>query len=277
MGSLADAVRDWHPEPVSTTDTIMPGPVTALAGLFDQPPPTTELPPLWHWVFFLDRFAEHELGPEGHPLKAGFLPPIPDRRRMYAGGRLTLHAPFLIGATLTRRSSLAAVTPKTGRTGELLFTTVRHEYVADSDQALVAVEEQDVVYRSGDAPRVSRPSSKPSSKPAEEDWPWRIDIYTDPVLLFRFSALTYNAHRIHYDLPYTVEVEGHDGLVVHGPLLAMLLAELPRRAGHLVRSLEFRLKAPLYCGLPAQAVGGPDRALQVLGSAGVHATMEVDR
>lgn len=270
MASLADAVRKWNPEPVSATDTITPGPVAALAGLFDQPPPTAELPPLWHWVFFLDRFAERELGPEGHPLKAGFMPPIPDRRRMYAGGRLTLHTPFPIGATLTRRSSLAAVTPKTGRTGDLLFTTVRHEYV--TGRALVAVEEQDIVYRSGDAPRAPRPPTTP----VDDDSPWRLDIHTDPVLLFRFSALTYNAHRIHYDLPYTVEVEGHDGLIVHGPLLAMLLAELPRLAGYQVRSLEFRLKAPLYCGLPARAVGGPDRELRVLGPAGVHATMTID-
>ena len=188
---------------------------------------------------------------------------------MFAGGRLALHAPFRIGSNVRRESSLAAVTPKTGRSGELLFTTVRHEYTEGA--TLLAVEEQDIVYRIGDAPR----GVAQTLEAADTFAPWSLEVVTDPVLLFRFSALTYNAHRIHYDLPYTVEVEGHEGLVVHGPMLAMLLAELPRRAGIAVESLEFRLKAPLYCGRPAKAVGGPGEELKVIGPSGVHATMRI--
>ncbi len=267
--TLADAVRGWTPEAVERTDTVHAEPVAALAGLLDQEPPRDELPPLWHWAFFLDRAAQRDLGPDGH-LRAGrFLPPIPDRRRMYAGGRWSAQLPIRIGDTLTRRSALASITPKTGRTGELLFTTVRHEYVRP-DGTLVAVEEQDAVYRSGDPDPV--PQAAPAAAP-EPTGPWRIELTADPVLLFRFSALTYNAHRIHYDHAYATQVEGHAGLVVHGPLLALLLAELPRRAGRPVRSLEFRLRAPVYAGQPIAATGGPDTELRVLGPSGIAATM----
>ncbi|MBC6459480.1 MaoC family dehydratase N-terminal domain-containing protein [Actinomadura sp. HBU206391] len=266
----ADSVAGWDPAPFEVTDEITPGPVTALAGLFDLAAPAGPLPPLWHWLYFLDRPAQHDLGPDGHPLAGGFMPPIPDRRRMFAGGRWTAQAPLRVGDVVTRRSSLAAVTPKRGRSGELLFTTVRHEFRRDG--RTVGVEEQDIVYRSG-------PGFTPSAvkRPVEpEPGPWRIDVTADPVLLFRFSALTYNAHRIHYDRPYATEVEGHSGLVVHGPLLALLLAELPRRAGRSVTALEFRARAPLYDRQPFTATGGPGTDLRVIGPGGVTAmTMNV--
>jgi hydroxyacyl-ACP dehydratase HTD2-like protein with hotdog domain len=271
-GSLAEAVAGWEPAPVEATDEITPGPVTALAGLFDQPVPEGPLPPLWHWLYFLDRPAQHELGLDGHPRTGRFMPPIPDRRRMFAGGRWSSHASLRFGDLVTRRSSLVAATPKSGRTGELLFTTVRHEF--RRDEKTVGVEEQDIVYRSGE-PRpaaVGHPVPEPGAEPA----PWRIDVVADPVLLFRFSALTYNAHRIHYDAPYATGVEGHPGLVVHGPLLALLLAELPRRAGHQVTSLEFRARAPLSAGQPFTATGGPGEELRIIGPGGVAAvTMSV--
>jgi 3-methylfumaryl-CoA hydratase len=270
--TLADAVRDWTPEPAEWQDTIDAEPVAALAGLLDQEPPGETLPPLWHWLFFLGRPAQHELGPDGHPKDGRFLPPVPDRRRMYAGGRWTAHAPIRIGDRLTRRSELAAVTPKTGRTGELLFTTVRHRYTGQ-DGTLVGVEEQDAVYRSGDPEPV--PQAAPAAPPPATG-PWRIELTADPALLFRFSALTYNAHRIHYDHAYATQAEGHAGLVVHGPLLALLLAELPRRAARPVRALEFRLRAPVYAGQPVTATGGPDAELKVLGPSGVAATMRWD-
>jgi 3-methylfumaryl-CoA hydratase len=271
-GSLAEAVAGWEPAPVEVADHIMPGPAAALAGLFDQPPPggareEAALPPLWHWLYFLDRPAERELGPDGHPLAGRFMPPIPGRRRMFAGGRWTSHAPLRFGDLVTRRSALVAVTPKSGRTGELLFTTVRHEFRRDG--VTVGVEEQDIVYRGGvpRPPAVRPPATEP--RPEPEPGPWRIGMAADPVLLFRFSALTYNAHRIHYDAAYATGVEGHPGLVVHGPLLALLLAELPRRAGRRVTSLEFRARAPVHAGEPFTATGGPGEDLRIIGPGGV--------
>lgn len=268
MTVLADAVAGWRPEPAEIVDTIVAGPVVAMAGLLDQEVPRDELPALWHWLFFLERPAQSELGPDGHPRAGRFMPPIPDRRRMFAGARWTSYAPIRLGDVLRRRSALTAVSPKSGRTGELLFTTVRHELVRDGE--VVGVEEQDIVYRSGDvAP--GRPSAT-----ASPDGPWRIEMAADPVLLFRFSALTYNAHRIHYDAAYATQVEGHAGLVVHGPLLAMLLAELPRRAGCAISGLEFRARAPLYAGRPFVVTGGPEEELRVVGPGGVRAmTMTV--
>lgn len=258
------AVDDWRPEPVERTEDIAPGPVTALAGLLDQPAPDHGLPPLWHWLSFLERPAQAELGPDGHPREGRFMPPIPDRRRMFAGARWTSYHPIRIGDTLRRRSALIAVTPKSGRTGELLFTTVRHEFVRDGQ--VVGVEEQEIVYRSGDPAKAAAPKGGDT-----ETGPWRIEVTADPVLLFRFSALTYNAHRIHYDAAYATEVEGHAGLVVHGPLLAILLAELPRRAGHTYTALEFRAHAPLYAGRPFEVTGGPDEELRVIDPGGVRA------
>jgi 3-methylfumaryl-CoA hydratase len=259
-------IEGWAPGPQETTERIDPGPVAALAGLLDAEPPGPELPPLWHWLYFLDRPAQKELGPDGHPLAGHFLPPIPDRRRMFAGGRFTLNTPLRVGATVTRRSELASTAVKQGRSGEMLFVTVRHTFVSDGTE--VAVEEQDLVYRSGDP--ATRPP-QPSFETPEVDAVWTLPMTADPVLLFRFSALTYNAHRIHYDETYATQVEGHPGLVVHGPLLAILCLELPRRAGHKVTELSFRARSPVYAGQPFIATGSPEGDLAIAAPAGVTA------
>jgi 3-methylfumaryl-CoA hydratase len=269
-------VTDWAPEPQETTETITPAPAAALAGLFDVTPPEDTLPPLWQWLYFLDRPAQRDLGPDGHPRHGRFLPPIPGRRRMFAGGRFTAYGPMRFGEDVTRRAELAATTVKHGRTGELLFVTVRHTYrrpgEGPGDGTVLAVEEQDLVYRSG-APDTA--PARPSFTPPDVSAHWTLPMTADPVLLFRFSALTYNAHRIHYDEPYATGVEGHPGLVVHGPLLALLCLEPPRRAGREVRELAFRARSPVYAGQPFTACGEPGGDLRIHAPGGVIA-MTVD-
>ncbi|MEV3924963.1 FAS1-like dehydratase domain-containing protein [Actinomadura coerulea] len=251
-------IAGWAPEPQETTEVVGAGPSEALAGMLDVEPPGEELPPLWHWLHFLERPAQRELGPDGHPREGRFLPPLPERRRMFAGGRFRIHEPLRVGDAVTRRTELASTAVKQGRSGEMLFVTVRHAFARDG--AEIAVEEQDLVYRSGDT--ASRPERAAFQAPVV-DAPWTLRTTADPVMLFRFSALTSNAHRIHYDEAYATGVEGHAGLVVHGPLLAILCLELPRRAGLKVRELSFRARRPVYAGQPFVAAGSPDGTLSI--------------
>jgi 3-methylfumaryl-CoA hydratase len=248
------------------TETIGAAPAAALAGVLDVEPPQGELPPLWQWLYFLERPAQRELGVDGHPREGRFLPPIPERRRMFAGGRFRVREPLRVGDVITRRAELASTAVKHGRSGELLFVTVRHTFLRDG--AEIAVEEQDLVYRSGDT--ASRPAEVSFDAP-DVTAPWTLEMTADPVLLFRFSALTYNAHRIHYDEAYATGVEGHGGLVVHGPLLAVLCLELPRRAGLKVSELSFRARRPVYAGQPFVVAGSAEGELSIEAPGGVSA------
>lgn len=277
-GGLAQYVRDWRPAPVTTTDLIGPAPAAALAAVLDDPvaPPGDgdALPPLWHWLYFLDWAAQRDLGADGHPRHGAFLPPLPTRRRMFAGGRLQVSAPLLVGAPAQRRSSLVSAQVKQGRSGELLFTTVRHEISRHGIPCLV--EEQDLVYRSGDAP--ASPGGAAVASGADggprSTAPWQAELRPDPVLLFRFSALTANAHRIHYDDRYTRDVEHYPGLVVHGPLLVLAMLQLVRehRPDRTVDVLDYRLRRPVFAGDPILVTGTPDGdgavELAVLGADG---------
>jgi 3-methylfumaryl-CoA hydratase len=264
--TLAAAVDGWAPGPVTSTDVIDPWPAAAFSALLDLPAPVAgmgePLPPLWHWLHFLEHPRRSELGEDGHPADGHFLPPVPDRRRMFAGGRLRVHAPIRVGDRVERRTELVGVTPKSGRSGEMLFITTRHEFRRDGAGGgeLLLTEEQDIVYRSQPAgvARAADPP-EPEHRPAP-DHRWRIELPTDPALLFRFSALTYNTHRIHYDQPYATGVEGYPGLVVHGPLLALLLLEIPRRElpGAAVAGFDFRLSRPAFSGGSVVATGEPD-------------------
>jgi 3-methylfumaryl-CoA hydratase len=259
--TLAAAVEGWSPGPVTTTDVIGPWPAAAFSALLDLPTTAAAegepLPPLWHWLYFLEHPRRSELGEDGHPAHGHFLPPVPDRRRMFAGGRLRVHAPIRVGDRVERKAELLDVRPRTGRSGEMLFVTARYEFRRAGE--LLVTEEQDIVYRSqpAGAPRpVNRAEPAPSTEPEHR---WRIELPTDPTLLFRFSALTYNTHRIHYDEPYATGAEGYPGLVVHGPLLAMLLMEIPRRErpDALVTAVDFRLVRPAFAGNPVVATGEP--------------------
>ena len=176
------------------------------------------LPPLWHWMGWLPETPMAGLGPDGHPARGGFLPPVPLERRMWAGGRLTFHSALRIGQPMRRTSTILKVSEKSGSTGQMVFVTVGHETAGP--EGLAVREEQDIVY-------VAMPDrfTPPPPVPAPEGVAWSDPVAMDTVRLFRFSALTFNAHRIHFDLPYATEVEKYPGLVVHGPMQAMLLMQ----------------------------------------------------
>ncbi|MEU5046890.1 hypothetical protein [Streptomyces griseorubiginosus] len=275
--------ESWQPGEVTCEDSLLPEPVAALSALLDEPGSVAAggapLPALWHWLYFLDWPAQRDLGADGHPAHGHFLPPVPDRQRMFAGGRCTISEPLRVGEKAVRVSSLQGLEVKHGRTGELLFVTQRNEFRQGGRTCLV--EEQDIVYRSGRGPARSAPTALgPSARPRAGD-EWQLSLQPDPTLLFRFSALTSNAHRIHYDLPYSRDVEGYPGLVVHGPLLVLVMMELVRR--HMptrqVRSLSYRLRSPAFAGEYLLAAGTPANGGAQLriatGREGRHATAEV--
>jgi 3-methylfumaryl-CoA hydratase len=263
---LATHLAGWAPEPVEATGRMDAWPVLAFAALLDQPAPVSgpgdEIPPLWHGFHLLDHPAQAELGDDGHPAAGRFLPPMPDRRRMFAGGRVEVRDPLRVGDVVTRRSSLVSATPKSGRSGAMVLVTVRHEFLRDGGAAIV--EEQDFAYRSQPA-GAERGLAPTAAAPATEvrRGEWHLSLDPDERLLFRFSALTYNTHRIHYDHPYVTGVEGYPGLVVHGPLLALLLLELPRRFApeRRVAGFAYRLRRPAFAGAPVVADGDATGAL----------------
>ncbi|MFD6277468.1 hypothetical protein ACFWFI_18135 [Streptomyces sp. NPDC060209] len=258
---LSSYVENWHPEPVNTHDPMDPGPTAAVSALLDLPGPAAKagdaLPPLWQWFHFLHWPAQHELGPDGHLRDARFLPPLPDRQRMFAGGRCRIVEPLRLGEPAERVSSLGSVTPKHGRSGELLFVTERQEFRQSGRTCLV--EEQDIVYRSGRGSGSQHPAVVDDRTAPDAEEPWQLRLQPDPTLLFRLSALTANAHRIHYDAPYCRDTEGYPGLVVHGPLLALLMLDVVRREapGRQVSSLAFRLRRPAFAGELLLAAGSP--------------------
>ena len=249
--------KEWIGRTELRSDQVTPMPVAALAATLDRddPPPRDgdSLPPLWHWLYFLPLHRQSEIGPDGHARRGDFLPPVPLPRRMWAGGRFTFTAPLRVGERIERRTTLVDVTSKEGRSGPLVFVIVRHEILGSNGVAVV--EEHDIVYR-GDAMPGQRPPEPP---PAPPDAAWSREIRPDPVLLFRYSALTFNGHRIHYDRSYVTETEGYPGLVVHGPLIATLLTDLLRRkrpdAG--VAAFWFRAVSPLFDTAPFFVRGQP--------------------
>jgi 3-methylfumaryl-CoA hydratase len=225
------------------TELITAGPAGALAGLLGVPGPDGELPLLWHWVYLLDRPPQAVLGPDGHPARDAIpVPPGPGLRRMFAGGRVSRRGPLRLGAEATRRTWQAGSAVKQGRSGPLHFVTVRTE-ISQGGQVVIT-DEQDLVYREpiASSPPRSAPSEPPAVTPAPAGG-WTVEV--NPVLLFRFSALTYNAHRIHYDREYA-RGEGYPGLVVHGPLQALLMAELARPGLPERCDYSYRLVAPLF-------------------------------
>jgi len=251
-----DSLQEWVGRSETRTDTIDARPAMLLSATLDRedPPPRPGdlLPPLWHWLCFLPSYRTSEAGPDGHARRGGFLPPVPLPRRMWAGSRLEWMRPLRIGDNVTRVSRIASITNKRGASGELIFVVVRHEYSTAEGQALA--EEHDIVYRD-----LSGAAAGPASREAAEPR-WSRRIVPDDVLLFRYSALTFNSHRIHYDRRYVTEVEGYPGLIVHGPLLATLLADLLRRhgVGETLRRFEFRARRPLFDIAPFDVCGLPD-------------------
>ncbi len=250
-----ERLRDWIGRAETRRDTITAAPLAALAALLDrddpQPRAGDAAPPLAHWLYFLPAYRQSEAGPDGHAKRGGFLPPVPLPRRMWAGSRLGFERPLVVGSEATRTSTIKDVVPKQGRSGALVFVTVRHE-IHDAG-GLVLWDEHDIVYR-GEAALAAAPV------PAPRDEAWRREIHPDPVLLFRYSAVTFNGHRIHYDHPYVTRVEGYPGLVVHGPLVATLLVDLLRRERPeaTLKAYRFRALRPLYDTAPFFTCGRPE-------------------
>jgi len=236
-------LRAWIGRSETLHDRVGPTPVAALNATLDHPPlPLDEgsvLPPLWHWLYFLPIHRQSELGPDGHPRRGGFLPPVPLPRRMWAGSQFEFRAPIRIGDRIARTSTIDDVTTKEGRTGTLVFVRVRHEVRCNGSADPALLEFHDIVYREAQRPT----DVAPPPQAAPGDAAWRREIVPDPVLLFRYSALTFNGHRIHYDRRYVTEVEGYAGLVVHGPLIATLLLDLLRRERPDADVATFRFKA----------------------------------
>lgn len=238
-------LKNWIGRTESHTDLITAWPIAALnAALdYDAPEPKTgdAVPPAWHWLYFLEAKRAGELGHDGHPKRGGFLPPVALPRRMWAGGRIEFHGPLRIGDRAQRDSTILNVERKEGRTGVLVFVTVRHEVKVGGTTTVS--EEHDIVYREAAKPGDQAPAGKPAPARAA----WQHALTGDPVLLFRYSALTFNGHRIHYDLDYVREEEHYPGLIVHGPLQTTLLLELCRRhAGRPVRKFEYRAMHPVF-------------------------------
>ncbi|HLK50238.1 MAG TPA: MaoC family dehydratase N-terminal domain-containing protein [Bryobacteraceae bacterium] len=247
-------LQTWIGKTETRTDQITIAPIAALSATFDrddaEPRPGDPLPPLWHWLYFLPRERQSELAPDGHAHRGGFVPPVPLPRRMWAGNKQEFYRPLRVGETVTRQSKILDVRSKEGRTGPLVFVRVRHE-IGDA-----LVEEHEIAYRDKAKPGDVMPPATPAPSRSQ----WERTIQPDDVLLFRYSALTFNGHRIHYDRRYATEVEGYPGLVVHGPLIASLLADLLRRSlpDAIVTSLTFRAMSPLFDTAPFTVCGQPE-------------------
>ena len=240
-----DHLRQWIGRTESCADVAAAWPVAALAGTLDRDDPLPqngdEIPPGWHWLYFLETTRASALGHDGHPKRGGFLPPVALARRMWAGGRLDFRRSLRVGEPLRRDSEIIAVEPKQGKSGSLVFVTVRHTVLASG--AIAVIEEHDIVYREAAKPGEPQPPGRPA--PANPSW--RREVTADPVTLFRFSALIFNAHRIHYDLDYARLEEHYPGLVVHGPLQTILLLDLARRhASRPVKRLDYRAQHPVF-------------------------------
>ena len=222
-------LQSWTGSTETLLDYATAAPLRALSATLDRDDPAPvagdPLPALWHWLYFLPQHRHGEIGSDGHARRGGFLPPVPLPRRMWAGGRLHWQAanPLRVGDALRRVSSIESVTHKRGRSGDLLFVLVRH--AISNDAGLCLTEEHDIVYRAA----AHAGEAAPAPLAADQSAPWQREVLADAVLLFRYSALTFNSHRIHYDRSYVTQEEGYPGLVVHGPLIATLLLDLVRR------------------------------------------------
>lgn len=259
-----ELLRQWIGKSENATDCVTPVPARAMKATLDHQDisvsPGDRLPPMWHILYFLPVCKQSELSDNGHSKTGNFMPPVPLPRRMYAGGRMIFHQHLRVGDKIARESTIADVSFKQGRSGPLVFLKINHEISNPGGPAVT--EEQDIVYRQQPAPG----DPVPSYQTAPQDEQWRREMSAGPVMLFRFSALTFNGHRIHFDQPYTTAVEGYPGLVVHGPLLAMLLLDLLRQQlpDAQLREFQFRALKPVFDSVPFFLCGAPDGDQRVI-------------
>jgi 3-methylfumaryl-CoA hydratase len=244
----------------TTTDVLHPGPANLLRLALGRPEAELKegdaLPPAWLGLYFLPRLAAEALRPDGAPCDTGVVPPMPLPRRMFAGERQRFHRPLRLGERVRRETTLADIALKRGSTGTLVFATIVSR-VSGADGAPAVEEERRTVFR--EELRAGEANQAPRREPAPTDVAWRRTVTPDPILLFRFSALTFNSHRIHYDRPWAMQVEGYPGLVVHGPLTTTLLLDFARDSnpGRTIRGYTTQARAPLFDTAPFELRGRP--------------------
>ncbi|HEV8689587.1 MAG TPA: MaoC family dehydratase N-terminal domain-containing protein [Ideonella sp.] len=259
-----DNLRQWIGQSERRHDCVSSAPLAGFAALLDHEGPELlpgmPAPLLAHWLFFTPTTRQSEIGPDGHARRGGFLPPVPLPRRMWAGGRFEFMHPLHVGDEIERVSTVQEVNSKPGREGPLVFVTVHHEL--RNPQGLALTEEHDIVYRAAPLPGAEPAAAQ--AAPTDEAFSRRI--VPDPVLLFRYSALTFNSHRIHYDRSYAIGIEGYPGLVVHGPLIATLLLDLllTHEPQARVRHFMFRALKPLFDIYPFEVCGRVESRRRVL-------------
>lgn len=237
----------WQPKSIELTVDIDTRNASRMAALFDRDEMRAgdAIPSLWHWAFFQGAVKQQEIGADGHPKKGGFLPPIPLPRRMFAGSNLSFQRPLIVGESYRYSASIKNISVKQGKSGKLAFVRIDHR-IAEMDGNFCLSESQDIVYR-----EVSTEPGQPNApSSSDQEWDWQENVVADPVMLFRYSAVTYNGHRIHYDVPYVTQVEGYPGLVVHGPLLATLMTKAigERIPKSKLVNFKFAGKAPVFGG-----------------------------
>jgi len=256
-----DHYRTWIGNTEEMTDHVTVTPLAQLAATLDRddpdPIPGAKVPLLWHWLYFLPRTRQSDLEENGHPKLGGFLPPVPLQRRMWAGSRVEHEQPLRVGEAIHRASEVKDVTLKEGRSGDLVFVLVEHRI--SGENGLAIREEHDIVYREmpEKGTKVQLVPAEQRPRPGDPAWTW--DITPDQAWLFRYSALIFNAHRIHYDYPYVTGEEGYPDLIVHGPLLATCMTELCRRESGdtLISGFRFRALSPVFADAPFTVAAEP--------------------
>lgn len=240
-------LQQWLGRSISTTADLTPAQANLMNATLDRPPTLTAgdpLPPAWHWLYFHEPIPASAIGPDGHAELGDFMPPVPLPRRMWAGGKLNFHEPLVLGEAAAKQSTVTAIEPKTGRSGALFFVTLTHELTQNG--TLCLSEEQTLVYREPSQPEAPPAAPKPA---ADLSTPHFSASYTPtPILLFRYSALTFNSHRIHYDVDFCRTIEGYPDLVIHGPLIATLILDLFwRNFNHTYpKTFAYRAQTPLF-------------------------------
>ena len=260
MSDDLEHLKDWIGKTETAEERASAFRMQGLAALLDKPDIPKEgnpVGPMGHWCYFTPRVPASEIGPDGHPARGGFMPPVPLPRRMFGGFRATHHKPLVIGETMQREARITDVQVKQGSTGTLVICTVRNSFTGEN--GLAVEEDHDYIYRGNPPANAKADSGGGKTAAAPSDFAWSKTITPDPVMLFRYSAVTFNGHRIHYDRQYVTEVEGYPALIVHGPLIATLLLELAldNNPGRAVRRFDFQARAPLFDNAPFMVAGKP--------------------
>jgi 3-methylfumaryl-CoA hydratase len=251
-------LENWVGNQISHEEIIHQQALNGFAALMDEEGPASDVvPPGGHWMYFLMADRQSRIGQDGHAIKGDFLPPVELPRRMWAGGRLEFYAPLRAGDAAEKISTIKSVVEKQGRTGKLVFVTVEHK--VGNTAGLCLTEEHDIVYREAAG---QSSGEKKVLQQAPDDGVWEKAIAPDPVMLFRYSALTFNGHRIHYDREYCIQEEGYKGLVVHGPLMGTLLMHFAAKNmdGRTLRKFSFRNFNPIFDTAPFSLCGKPEDA-----------------